>query len=540
MIRDLSRLIRIEHDVVVIGGGIHGLATAYDAAQRGLSVALVERADFGGATSFSHLKTIHGGLRYLQSADFSRMRESIGERRTFARIAPHLVRPLGFVMPTYAKLTRSRLAMSVAFMVDALVAADRNAGLAPQHRLQAGHVVSRDECVKVFGGAAPAGATGGALWYDYQMTHADRLTLAFALAADARGAALANYVEAVEPLRDGAGVRGVRVRDLVKNETLEVRGRLVVNMAGPWAADLLDRWAVSRSWPMLRAINVVANRPAGPVGLVAPTRQGRALVLVPWYGRVVVGTGESPHVCAAADQAVTADEMAAFVGEANEAFPALQLEPHDVTLVHRGVVPAATRNGRLMLLGHSEIRDHAHEGVSGLVSIVGVKYTTARLVAEKTVDLALTKLGRAPIRCRTATELLPGGEPRDVEAAARDLSRSTSGLADAEVARRLVEMYGTSARGVTDLAAADASLAGRVVPSQPLLRAEIIHAVRTEMARTLVDVVVRRTALGAAGHPGTEAARACAELLKTELGWSDDQTARELNALSEFYAPVRP
>jgi glycerol-3-phosphate dehydrogenase len=538
MKRDLSRLISIEHDLVLIGGGIHGLAIAYDAAQRGLSVALIERADFGGATSFSHLKTIHGGLRYLQSADFSRMRESIGERRTFARIAPHLVKPLAFVMPTRSKLTRGRFAMSAAFMIDALVAFDRNAGLGPQHRLEAGHVISRDECVRLFGGTSPGAVTGGALWYDYQMAHADRLTLAFALAADAHGAALANYVEAVEPLRDGSRVCGVRVRDLMGNETLEVRARLVVNAAGPWAADLLDRWAISRGWPMLKAINVVVRRPAGQVGLVAPTRQGRALVLVPWHDRIVVGTGESPQLCAAGDQAVTGAEVGSFLTEANEAFPALHLEPNDVTLVHRGVVPAAVRDGRLMLQGHSQIRDHAGDGVSGLVSIVGVKYTTARIVAERTVDLALTKLGRAPVRCRTATDVLPGGDLSDVDTSARELSRSCSNVADEEVARRLVEMYGTRARAVTDLAASAPALARRVVPSHPVLRAEIIHAVRTEMAHTLVDVVVRRTALGAAGHPGNEAARACAELLEAELGWSKDRTARELNGLNEFYAPI--
>jgi glycerol-3-phosphate dehydrogenase len=260
-------------------------------------------------------------------------------------------------------------------------------------------------------------------------------------------------------------------------------------------------------------------------------------VLVPWHDRIVIGTGESPHLCRAGDQAVTAAEMAAFLDEANEAFPALHLEPRDVTLVHRGVVPAASRKGRLMLRGHSEIRDHASEGIAGLVSIVGVKYTTARLVAERTVDLALRKLGRPPVRSRTAAELLPGGDVRDADAAARDLS-GASGTADAEVARRLVEIYGTAARAVTDLASSDPSLAPRLVPSLPVLRAEVIHAVRSEMACTLADVLVRRTALGAAGHPGREAVRAAADLLTRELGWSGERTAREIAALGEFYAPV--
>src|SRR5215210_6555954 len=171
MIRDLSRLSARDFDLLVVGGGIYGLATAYDAAQRGLSVALVERADFGAATSFNHLKTIHGGLRYLQSADFGRMRESIRERRAFARIAPRFIATLPFVMATSRSLTRNPLAMRAAFAIDALVGSDRNDGLEPALHLPAGRIVS-----------------GSAVWHDYQTVRGDRLTLAFALAAAQHGA----------------------------------------------------------------------------------------------------------------------------------------------------------------------------------------------------------------------------------------------------------------------------------------------------------------------------------------------------------------
>jgi glycerol-3-phosphate dehydrogenase len=538
MKRDLSRLTSAEHDVVVIGGGIHGLAIAYDAAQRGLAVALIERGDFGGATSFSHLKTVHGGLRYLQSADFSRMRESITERRTFARIAPHLVKPLPFVMPTFAKLTRSRLAMSVAFRIDAMVASDRNAGLGPRHRLPAGHVISRDECVRLFGGSTPRPVTGGALWYDYQMVEADRLTLGFGLAADAHGAALANYVEAVEPIRDGSRMRGVRARDTLTGELFDIKARLVVNAAGPWAADLLERWALSKAWPLLKTINVVVKRPPTETGLVGPTPQGRALVLVPWHDRVVVGTGESSRLCSAGEQAVSTGDLEQFLEEANGTFPAWRIEPRDVTLVHRGVVPAAVRKGRLGLEGHSQVRDHAADGLTGLISIVGVKYTTARYVAQRTVDLAVSRLGKAAAGCRTASEPLPGADAAEPESAARELAGRYPQFADAQAALRLVQLYGTAASGILDLAATDATLGARIAPSVPVLRAEIVHAVRTEMALTLTDVVVRRTALGAAGHPGGDVAGACADLLQAECRWPADRRTREIEALNSFYSPV--
>ena len=204
MRRDLNRLASTRFDLLVIGGGIHGLASAYDAAQRGLSVALVERGDFGGAASFNHLKTVHGGLRYLQTGDLRRMRESIVERRTVARIAPHLLTPLPFLMPTYRKLTRSRLAMRVAFAVDA---PDRLRSQRGRHRRGCGsRWAARSRATSAcacFPTSRRGGLTGGALWHDYQVRNTDRLTLAFALAASEHGACLANYVEARESILEG-------------------------------------------------------------------------------------------------------------------------------------------------------------------------------------------------------------------------------------------------------------------------------------------------------------------------------------------------
>ena len=179
-----------------VGCGIYGLTIAYDAAQRGLAVALIDRGDFGAATSFNHLKTIHGGLRYLQSADVRRMRESILERRAFARIAPRWIAPLAFAMPTGATWTRNPIAMKAALSIDAFVGRDRNDGVDDARHLPAGRVVAGAECRELFDGAIRTVASA-AVWHDYQTIDGDRLTLAFAKAAAANGAALANYVEAM-------------------------------------------------------------------------------------------------------------------------------------------------------------------------------------------------------------------------------------------------------------------------------------------------------------------------------------------------------
>src|SRR5439155_11270461 len=211
MIRDLDRLTSRAFDVLVIGGGIYGLAIAYDAAQRGLSVALVERDDIGGGASFNHLRTIHGGLRYLQTLNIRRARESVRERRILATIAPHAVRPVPFALPLYRSLRRGKAAMRAGFLLDRLVALDRNRGVPSVLRLSAGRVVSRGDAIQQFPGLRRHGLTGAALWYDYITPESDRLTFAYALAAGEHGAALANHVSAVALTTDGRRVTGASV-----------------------------------------------------------------------------------------------------------------------------------------------------------------------------------------------------------------------------------------------------------------------------------------------------------------------------------------
>src|SRR3954470_5803698 len=179
MTRDLDRLTSTTFDLLVVGGGIYGLTLAYDAAQRGLTVALVERDDFGGGASFNHLRTIHGGLRYLQSLDLARARESVRERRTVARIAPHAVEPLPFALPVYRSITRGKIAMRAGLLLDALVAAGRNRGVPASHRIPRGRVLGRASAVQQFPGLRRQGLTGAAVYYDYVTTESDRYTFSF-------------------------------------------------------------------------------------------------------------------------------------------------------------------------------------------------------------------------------------------------------------------------------------------------------------------------------------------------------------------------
>ncbi len=537
--RDLGRLAGVEHDLLVIGGGITGLMAAYDAAQRGLSVALVERGDFGAATSSNHFKTVHGGLRYLQDGDLRRMRRSVIERRALARMAPHLVAPLAFLTPTGRTLTRSRAAFTAAFEIDDWIGRDRNDGLPPGLHLPAGRVLDAGECRRRSPDLDLGNAASGALWYDYQMPLADRLTLAVALAAHAHGATLVNYVEALAPIRRDGRMAGVRAREVGDGTQppFEIRARVTLNASGPWARAVLAACGIDRQAPLLKAVNLVTTRSASEPALVRANAHGRALVLAPWRGRAFLGTIESAAPHGLDDGSVSGEELHAYVGEVNATFPGLNLLFDEVALVHRGLVPAAIVNGRPTMQRHSELVDHQADGLPGLLSAVSVKYTTARHVAERAIDLVVGLLGRATAPCRTDAAPLPGATT-DAPGLAAGLVGAHAGWIDAGIAQHLAASYGTACAAVAGLAAADASLRGRVAPEAPVLAAEIAHAARHEAAMTLADAVVRRTSLGAAGYPGEAAARASAGILEREFGWRPDQTARQIAALKAFYAPV--
>jgi len=535
MTRDLEALAGGTFDVLVVGGGIYGLAIAYDAAQRGLAVALVERHDFGSGASFNHLRTIHGGLRYLQSLDVARARESVRERRTIARIAPHAVRPLPVAVPVYRSLVRGKTAMRAAFLLDRLVGAGRNRGVAESHRLRGGRVVGRGTAIQQFPGLRRQRLTGAAVYYDYVTTEPDRLTFSYAIAAAEHGAVLANYVEAVAPLVDGTRVVGVTARDLLGPGSLEISARVTVNATGAQIDRLLTPLGVASGVPMLKAMNLVTRRDAGEEALAGRSIAGRYLFLVPWRERALFGTWESGAAADPDDTTVAERDVAAFIAELNQAFPALDLTLADVTLVHRGIVPAIVKGGRVSLEGHEQVRDHALQGVEGLVSVAGAKYTTARGVAERITDTLVRKLQRRSAPCRTASTPLPGGSIRDVGLAIADARREHDQGLPADTIPHLIAAYGSRYRDVIELAADRPDWRTRIAHDSPVIGAELVLAARKEMAPTLADVVVRRTPLGALGYPGDEAVARAAAIVGTELNWSEERRREEIASVRSFF-----
>ncbi|HEX2225776.1 MAG TPA: glycerol-3-phosphate dehydrogenase/oxidase [Candidatus Binatia bacterium] len=463
--RDPFRLTRRIYDVAVIGGGIYGISVARDAALRGLSVAVVEKADFGGATSSNHQRIIHGGLRYLQHADLRRMRESIRERSILLRIAPHLVNVLPFVVPTYRNVTQRRLLMAVALAANDLVSLDRNHGLEPHKKIPRGRMLSKPECLRIWSSLDTTELTGGALFYDAQVYDTNRLNLALLFSAAEAGAEFVNYVETTGFLREGAAVMGVQVKDVLSGAEFPIQARMTVNCAGPWVDRVLelldDKWSNRPSKmtnELLKSVVLVTRSLVQNVGVGIPGKSTyidgdavfkkgyRYFFITPERDRSLVGTFQTPHAGDPDELAVSEDEIREFIFEINSAFDTGILKRKDVHALLCGLVPSAAggNDERVQLRKRYEIRDHEREdGIHGLLSIAGVKYTTARAVAQKVVDVVLKKLRRKFVRCQTGDIAAVGGRVGCFEEFSHQALKTKPKGVSQETLHHLLRAYGS-------------------------------------------------------------------------------------------------
>jgi glycerol-3-phosphate dehydrogenase len=541
MTRDLRRLADTKFDVLVVGAGFYGVTTAWDAAQRGLSVAIIDKDDFGAATSFNNLKTIHGGLRSLTALNFPQMRLFIRERRALARIVPHLVRPMPFVVATTRNPMRSSLAWRVLLAANDAIARDRNLGLVdPGTHLPPSQILSREEALRFNPVVSPSGVTGGALWYDYQMLSTDRVTLSFLLSAVDAGATAANYLQATRFLKIDGRVAGVKAEDKLTGETFDLRARVVVNTAGPWAAALVSELPpAAQGLPpprLSRAMNVVTRKLVNDHACGGVVN-GRYLFLVPWRDVSMLGTSHDAHEGSADHLRVSRWDLEAFLKDAREAFPHAQLTTSEVRLIHRGLLPMLSGDGsNVKLLRESRVVDHSKHGLPGLVSVFGVRYTTARHTACIAVDAAFRTLGHAtPPPCRTAETPLLGGSMAHVDNFLKAVLLRDVGDIPPETLKRIATTYGTGYDRVLQMARDVPALGRPLGRSCDVLGAEILYAARREMALKLADALVRRTEAGAAGHPGADAVERAAAIMARAHGWDEWRMRNEVAEVEAFY-----
>ena len=515
--RDLGSLAGSSFDVLVVGGGIVGACVARDAALRGLRVALIERGDFGGGISWNSLKIVHGGLRSLQGLDIRQARHFVRERRAWLRIAPHLVEPLSFVVPTRGIGRESAFVMRAGLALNDLVSSDRNEGVVASRQIAAGRALSRDEMRALVPGVVDD-YTGGALFHDAQLYSAERLVMAVLEDAVRAGATIANYVECVGPMGDGGVRTGVSAHDALGGESgerFDVRAAMIVNATGASAATVADRLTGREGSATAMhgiALNLMLAGDDSTKAAVAITasEEGRMrrLFVVPWRGRTLVGTAHYPCERMPESSADLEPFVERFVREVRSAWPARAVTRASVLLVHAGMqpLPHGAPGAKHGPPEHSII-DHARDGAPQLLTAIGPKFTTSRAVAQELVDLVAARVGKATRSCETATRPLASAPADDVAITiARALAGDRAGIPD-DMVTHLVRSYGAGYDALLALVRERSVLGARIESDSPVIAAQLEHAVRNEMAMRADDLVDRRTELGATARATSRARR---------------------------------
>ncbi len=558
MKRDLSRLSKNKYDLLIIGGGIYGAAAAWEACLQGLSVALIEQYDFGGATSANSLKIIHGGLRYLQQLDIVRMRESIRERRLMMQLAPHLAHPLVCVMPTCGHFMKGKEVMAVGMLMNDIISFDRNRLDDPEKGIPRGKVVSHKRCQEMIPFIDPENYNGGVLWTDGQVYNTERLTLAFIKSAVEMGAEVANYVKGIKLNLKDNQIRSITVKDQQTGDDFSISCNMVLNTCGAWVDQFLNnskaieknsRIQLSTAMNLVVKNKLLQENAAGVYSNYEHKLQDgsrkrirRVLFMTPWRDYTIIGTFHRPYQGSPDSMQVREKEIREALDEVNTALYGDKITRDDVSLILKGFLPMEGINkktGEVILTKHYRILDHEKDnGIYGVISVSGVKYTTARDVAAKSIKFILKKLDKK-VRSINYNEIrLSGGNiDRFDDFLASTMNSHSSGVSE-KIIKHLVLNYGSEYKKILYYCTTNPEFGNLIKGSDEVIQAEILYAVREEMAQKFSDVILRRTDLGSAGNPGDEVLEACAHLIAKELNWSKSRKNREVEEVKKVYKTV--
>jgi glycerol-3-phosphate dehydrogenase len=502
----------IDFDVIIIGAGINGAGIARDAAMRGLQVLLVDKGDIASGTSSASTRLIHGGLRYLEHFEFGLVRESLRERETLLRIAPHLVRPLPITIPIYKQGKRGRATVRAGMILYDLLSAGKSL---PRHRM-----LSRTETLKQSPGLNPEGLLGSALYFDAQVEFAERLVLENVLAAQENGSEVLTYAPVMKLFAEKGTVSGVEFVS-ADGERRLARASVVINAAGPWVDQLLER-TPSDSSRLIGGtkgshIVVPAFRGAAKSAIYLEAQSDRRpFFVIPWNGNYLIGTTDVRYEDDPDQVRSECWEIDYLLAETNLAFPEARLTREDILFTYSGVRPLPQTGDReeQSITRRHFIREHPE--LKNLLSIVGGKLTTYRSLAEECVALIFRKLGRNSPPCTTAKELLPG---------ALNFSSFATEFRDAKlftpaVRERWLRIYGSRSREVAQVA-------------DNVLTAEVVFAFKHELATTVADCFLRRTMRGLNGDLALTDIETAAEIGMRFLGWSETRAKGEVEAYRE-------
>jgi glycerol-3-phosphate dehydrogenase len=539
------------YDLIVIGGGINGSGIARDAALRGLKVLLLEKEDFGAGTSAYSSRLIHGGLRYLANLELDLVRESLQERELLLQNAPHLVRPLALGIPIYTASRNPRWMVWLGMMLYDLLSAGKRM---PKHCMY-----NREAFLRQYPGVNPDGLVGGPVYYDAQAALPERICVENAIAACHTGnATVLNHVEVTQLLRDGNILTGVVLTDRLTGRLYTATGQVIVNAAGPWTDWVLQRVQEATAVPQARRIGgtkgshiVVRKFPDGPeTALYVEARSdGRPFFIIPWReAYYLIGTTDLPDAGDPDTVAADWDEVTYLLNETNFVLPQARLTQSDVLYTYSGIRPLPYTEGKSAgkITRKHWIVDHGKEAVNPvcrLISVIGGKLTTYRNLAEETVDYCLSTFrlllpqDKPVSACVTREMPLPGGQGvEDIVDYKRQQALKASsqyGISE-DIVSHLIDLYGSRYAQVLRLTQENQVWKESLHQGAKDIAAQVIFAVRSELAWTVSDVLLRRLGCGLDDSAGMAALEPVARLMATELGWSEEKIRMEMDAYTAY------
>jgi len=526
-------------DLVIVGGGITGAAVAYIAAARGLSVALFEKKDYGSATSAATSKLIHGGLRYLANGELKLVRESLRERRILGNFAPNFVYPLPFIMPMYKRWRGNIWKMLIGMYLYDMLSYDKKDTWDKSKKLQNHRLINHRKTIRVEPNLKMEDLRNAFYFFDYQCIFPERLTLAFIKSAAEYGACVSNYTP-VEGFLYGEKkkITGVKVRDLFTDKTREVHAGLIVNCGGTWADKILGMAAgsdqlthrVKRS----EGIHIITKKIAGNHVVSLQKPDGGHMMIMPWRDHSLIGTTDKEFLGDPDEYRVSMEGIDEIINNVNNNY-GRKISREDIIHAYGGLRPLVDdqTKGSYETSRKYEVYDNAVDGIDGMITVEGGKYTTSRSLAREVLKLVSAKLDRILSDPVSDNLYLSGCEIRDMK---QFMIRQH--LNYKEFSRNTVEYvsrnYGTESQVVFRIARSNPRFA-EVVSHDGEILAEVVYAIQYESAKTLRDIMLRRTGIGTLGNPGKPVIDKIASLVAGMMGWSEKRKEDEIASLVEVY-----
>lgn len=514
------------YDVIIIGGGINGVGIAREAALQGFKVLLLEQDDICSGVSAWSGRLAHGGLRYLEHYDFALVRESLVERERLIKNAPHLAKPISWLMPVYRHNKRGAWLVELGMLLFDILSYDKSS---PRHKY-----LSRERTIERFPRIDQNGLKSGFQYWDGQVELAERLCVEVAIDAIAHGAEIKIQSKVLSPIIEDSRVIGVRYQDQITGNTDEAFASIVYNVAGPWIDKVFTKGTVASTQPRLNGGTkgshlIVEKFDGAPDDVIYyETRSdGRLILVVPWFGKYLIGTTDIRWEGDPGEARCDIGELEYLLNEVNALIPQAKLTRDDVIYTYSGVrpLPYEPHKPESSVTRTHILFDHSAHGLAGLITVVGGKLVTFRQLSEDAVlDLA-KRLGSGKIRSRTRKNPLPGahfGEKSEIVA-----PLLASGV-DQQVVNRIVDRYGSRATDLWKIAERDPSAGAVLDASLGLTKAEVLFVIREEFPRTLSDVMARRLILAFETGHGLSVVGVIADIAAAELGWSSAERSAQI------------